>query len=84
MVGLGETYAAYFIPEAVPSIVDFFAPVLIGQDPVATTPMQLRRRMEECGGFWWARPMMFSCWSLVNSWPWPARVTRPELAAVRL
>jgi hypothetical protein len=29
--GIGETYAGYFCPEAVPAIVEFFKPILIGQ-----------------------------------------------------
>jgi len=29
-VGIGETYAGYFCPEAVPAIVEFFKPILIG------------------------------------------------------
>src|SRR6185436_9154924 len=32
-VGIGETYAGYFCPETVPSIVDFFRPILVGQSP---------------------------------------------------
>jgi L-alanine-DL-glutamate epimerase-like enolase superfamily enzyme len=31
LTGLGETYAGYFIPEAVPPIVEFHKPVLVGQ-----------------------------------------------------
>ncbi len=49
-VGLGETYAGYFAPETVPSIVEFFKPVLVGQD-VADIP-ELWRRMYHCGNFW--------------------------------
>src|SRR4030095_1154030 len=30
-IGIGETYAGYFCPEVVPSIVDFFKPILVGQ-----------------------------------------------------
>ena len=30
-VGLGETYAGSFCPEAVPAIVEFFKPILVGQ-----------------------------------------------------
>lgn len=51
ITGVGETYAGYFCPEAVPSIVDFFAPVLIGA--AADTPIdELWRRMYHCGNFW--------------------------------
>lgn len=49
-VGLGETYAGYFCPEAVPAIVDFFKPILVGQN-VDDIP-ELWRRMYQCGNFW--------------------------------
>jgi L-alanine-DL-glutamate epimerase-like enolase superfamily enzyme len=50
LIGLGETYAGYFCPEAVPAIVDFFKPILLGQttDDIPT----LWRRMYHCGNFW--------------------------------
>ncbi|MFO1451228.1 MAG: mandelate racemase/muconate lactonizing enzyme family protein [Opitutaceae bacterium] len=50
VVGVGETYAGYFCPEAVPSIVEFFKPILIGQT-VEDIP-QLWQRMYHCGNFW--------------------------------
>jgi L-alanine-DL-glutamate epimerase-like enolase superfamily enzyme len=49
-IGLGETYAAYFLPEAVPQIVDFFRPILIGQS-IDDIP-ELWHRMYHCGNFW--------------------------------
>jgi galactonate dehydratase len=49
-VGIGETYIGYFIPEAVPPVVDFFAPVLIGQSP--SDIGELWKRMYHCGNFW--------------------------------
>jgi galactonate dehydratase len=48
--GLGETYAGYFCPEAVPEIVEFFKPILIGQN-VDNIP-ELWNRMYHCGNFW--------------------------------
>jgi len=48
--GLGETYAGYFIPETIPQIVEFFRPILIGQN-VDNIP-ELWRRMYHCGNFW--------------------------------
>jgi L-alanine-DL-glutamate epimerase-like enolase superfamily enzyme len=48
--GFGETYAGYFCPEVIPSIVDFFRPILIGQS-VDDIP-ELWRRMYHCGNFW--------------------------------
>ncbi|MFA6100914.1 MAG: mandelate racemase/muconate lactonizing enzyme family protein [Victivallaceae bacterium] len=48
--GLGETYAGYFFPEGVPPIVDFFKPVLLGQDPEKSD--LLWERMYHCGNFW--------------------------------
>lgn len=49
-VGLGETYGGYFCPEVVPSIVDFYRPILIGQT-VDNIP-ELWQRMYHCGNFW--------------------------------
>jgi len=33
MSGVGETIIGYFAPESVPALVDFYKPLLIGQDP---------------------------------------------------
>jgi L-alanine-DL-glutamate epimerase-like enolase superfamily enzyme len=48
--GIGETYAGYYLPEAVPTIVDFFKPILIGQ--TVEDIEGLWRRMYHCGNFW--------------------------------
>ena len=48
--GIGETYAGYFIPEIVPGIVEFFAPILIGKDPGDIDT--LWAHMYHCGNFW--------------------------------
>ena len=50
LIGLGETYAGYFLPEAVPTIVEFFKPILVGQnvDDIA----ELWNRMYHSGNFW--------------------------------
>lgn len=50
LIGLGETYAGYFCPEVVPEIVNFFKPILLGQD-VDDIP-ELWQRMYHCGNFW--------------------------------
>jgi L-alanine-DL-glutamate epimerase-like enolase superfamily enzyme len=50
LVGIGETYAGYFIPEAVPSIVSFFAPVLVGQG--VENIAELWARMYQTGNYW--------------------------------
>ena len=49
-IGIGETYAGYFCPEAVPAIVEFFKPILIDQN-VDDIP-ELWERMYRCGNFW--------------------------------
>jgi len=49
-IGIGETYAGYFCPEAVPALVDFFKPILVGQT-VDDIP-ELWQRMYHCGNFW--------------------------------
>jgi L-alanine-DL-glutamate epimerase-like enolase superfamily enzyme len=50
LVGIGETYAGYSIPEAVPEIVRFFAPILVGQDVEDVEDLWLR--MYACGNYW--------------------------------
>jgi galactonate dehydratase len=50
ITGLGETYAGYFFPEGVKAVVDFFKPILIGQDPENSD--ELWERMYHCGNFW--------------------------------
>jgi galactonate dehydratase len=50
LTGVGETYAGYFIPEAIPPIVDFFKPILIGAD--TDDIPALWQRMYHCGNFW--------------------------------
>jgi len=49
-IGIGETYAGYFCPETVPEIVEFWKPILVGQnvDNIA----ELWDRMYICGNFW--------------------------------
>ena len=50
VAGLGETYAGYFLPEAIPAIVEFFKPILVGRT-VEEVP-ELWERMYHCGNFW--------------------------------
>ncbi|MCF3650481.1 mandelate racemase/muconate lactonizing enzyme family protein [Synoicihabitans lomoniglobus] len=50
--GLGELTWGYFAPDAVPAMVDYFRPVLIGRDPLAIT--QLTRALID-DSVWWAR-----------------------------
>ncbi len=50
VIGLGETYAGYFCPEIVPHVVEFYKPILLGQN-VDDVPM-LWKRMNTSGTFW--------------------------------
>ena len=50
IIGLGETYAGYSNPEPIPAIVDFFKPILLGQN--VDDVHELWRRMYHCGNFW--------------------------------
>ncbi len=50
LTGLGETYAGYFVPEMVPGIVEFYAPILVGQSPLDIDV--LMRRLFLAGKFW--------------------------------
>ena len=51
VVGIGETYAGYFFPEVVPSVVDFFCPILVGAEDPLDVPT-LVQRMRDCCIFW--------------------------------
>lgn len=50
VTGIGETYAGYFCPEIVPEIVEFFKPILLGQN--MDDIHELWQRMYFCGNFW--------------------------------
>jgi L-alanine-DL-glutamate epimerase-like enolase superfamily enzyme len=50
ITGVGETYAGYFCPELVAGIVDFFTPILLGQNVDRID--ELWSRMYHCGNFW--------------------------------
>ena len=52
VVGYGETYAGYFVPEIVPDIVDYHKHILINQNILETKVQDIRERMEYCTGFW--------------------------------
>lgn len=50
--GLGECTWGYFAPDAVPAMVSYFEPVLLGQDPLDTA--RLTRALTD-DSVWWAR-----------------------------
>ncbi|MEO6001702.1 MAG: mandelate racemase/muconate lactonizing enzyme family protein [Opitutus sp.] len=50
--GLGESTWGYFAPDAVPAMVTYFEPVLLGQDPMETSRLT-RALMDDA--MWWAR-----------------------------
>jgi len=52
ITGLGEIIIGYFAPEAVPALVDYYIPHLLGQDPLQTSA--LHARMYESSK-WWGR-----------------------------
>jgi galactonate dehydratase len=52
LIGLGETYAGYFFPEGVPAAVEFFKPILVGQDLDVTPIAELWARMYHSANFW--------------------------------
>lgn len=50
--GLGECTWGYFVPDAVPAMVAYFAPVLIGRDPLEI--LEVTRALSN-DSVWWAR-----------------------------
>jgi len=52
LIGIGETYIGYHVPEIVPEIVEFFKPILVGLSEDEIQPRRLWERMYRCGNFW--------------------------------
>ena len=50
--GLGDSTWGYFAPDAVPAMVDYFRPILIGKDPMDLT--RITRALTD-DSVWWAR-----------------------------
>ena len=53
--GLGEATWGYFAPDAVPAMVEYFKPVLLGKDPMEIT--QLTRALNDDSVSWPPRPL---------------------------
>jgi L-alanine-DL-glutamate epimerase-like enolase superfamily enzyme len=49
-VGIGETYLGYQFPEVVPTVVDFFKPIIVAAEGLDIHT--LRRRMVDCCAYW--------------------------------
>lgn len=71
IIGVGETYGGYFIPEAISHIVNFFKPVLVGQ-PLEDIEL-LCRRMYHCGNFWCRVGLGLTVISGIEAAMWDAR-----------
>jgi L-alanine-DL-glutamate epimerase-like enolase superfamily enzyme len=52
LVGIGETYLGYHVPELIPNIVEFFQPILVGLNEREIEPRRLWERMYRCANFW--------------------------------
>ena len=52
LIGIGETYLGYFVPEAVPELVEFFKPILIGLSDKEINPRKVWERMYRCANYW--------------------------------
>ena len=54
-VGIGETYLGYHLPQVVPLVVEYFAPVLLASEPATSVGFDvagLCRRLRSCCRFW--------------------------------
>ncbi|MGI8415102.1 MAG: mandelate racemase/muconate lactonizing enzyme family protein [Nakamurella sp.] len=55
-VGIGETYLGYHLPQVVPAIVEYFAPILLAFERAESAPgfdiPELRSRLVACSQFW--------------------------------
>lgn len=52
VTGIGETYLGYFVPEAVPELVEFFKPILVGLSDKEINPRKVWERMYRCANYW--------------------------------
>ena len=52
LVGIGETYMGYEMPEIIPEVVEFFKPILVGLEDEEINPRRLWERMYHCNDFW--------------------------------
>jgi L-alanine-DL-glutamate epimerase-like enolase superfamily enzyme len=52
LTGVGETYLGYFVPEAVPELVEFFKPILVGLTDKEINPRKVWERMYRCANYW--------------------------------
>jgi L-alanine-DL-glutamate epimerase-like enolase superfamily enzyme len=52
LTGIGETYLGYFVPEAVPELVEFFKPILVGLSDKEINPRKVWERMYRCANYW--------------------------------
>jgi L-alanine-DL-glutamate epimerase-like enolase superfamily enzyme len=71
LTGLGETYTGYFIPEAVPPIVEFYRPALVGQEPL-DVPM-LAERLFHTGRYWARNGLGFAVITALEAALWDLR-----------
>jgi L-alanine-DL-glutamate epimerase-like enolase superfamily enzyme len=71
LTGLGETYAGYFIPEAVPPIVDFYRPALVGQEP--TDVAVLTEGLFHTGRYWARNGLGFAVITALEAALWDLR-----------
>lgn len=82
IIGIGETYAGYFCPEIVPEVVNFFKPILIGQN-VSNIP-QIWGRMYHCGNFWCRVGLGVSVINGIEAALWDAKGKLEGLAVCEL
>ena len=55
-IGIGETYLGYHLPQIVPAIIDYYAPILLAYPPAAGAEgfdvAELTGRLAACSQFW--------------------------------
>ena len=75
LVGTGEPLLGYFIADAVPPLVDFFLPLLVGRDPAAIKA--LWREMYAAAVFWGRAGAGAAASSAASRWPCGTCAARP-------
>ena len=82
LTGIGESLLGYFLPEAVPTFVDYFAPLLIGEDPRDTEA--LWERMYKSSFYWGRKGAGLAVLSAIDLALWDIKAQAADVPLYRL
>ena len=81
-VGVGESLLGYFLPEAVPVFVEYFAPLVVGEDPRDTEA--LWERMYKSSFYWGRKGAGLAVLSAIDIALWDLKAQAADVPLYRL